>query len=85
MIMQIMQNIHSPTEISESVIQSYTLYSYTVYLYTMYIIDLIVHNYANYAKYTLSDRDFWESYTKLYTIQLYSIPVLNVYYRFNRA
>ena len=37
--MQIVQNIHSPTEISESVIQSYTLYSYTVYLYT---IDLIV-------------------------------------------
>ena len=40
----------------------------------MYNIDLIVHNYANYAKYTLTDSFLNELY-KLYTIQVYNITV----------
>ena len=40
----------------------------------MYNIDLIVHNYANYAKYMLTDSFLNELY-KLYTIQVYNITV----------
>ena len=42
----------------------------------MYNIDLIVHNYANYAKYTLTDRFLNELYKAIIlAIQLYSIQL----------
>ena len=43
----------------------------------MYNIDLIVHNYANYAKYTLTDRFLNELYKAIIlAIQLYSIQLI---------